>query len=32
MKETINGMKRQPTELMKIYTNDVSGKGLTANI
>lgn len=28
MKEAINKMKTQPTEWVKIFANDVSGKGL----
>ena len=28
MKETINKMKRQPTEWEKIFGNDISDKGL----
>ena len=29
-KETINRMKRQPTEKEKIFANDVTNKGLTS--
>ena len=31
-KETINNMKRQPTEWEKIFANDVSNKGLISKI
>ena len=31
-KETINKMKRQPTEWEKIFANDSSSKGLISNI
>ena len=31
-KETINKMKRQPTELKNIFTNDTSEKGLICKI
>ena len=31
-KETINKMKRQPTELNKIFTNHVTNKGLISKI
>ena len=31
-KETINKMKRQPTEWEKIFANDVTGKGLVSRI
>ena len=31
-KETINKMKRQPTEWEKIFTNDVTDKGLISKI
>ena len=32
VKETINKMKRQPTEQKKVFTNDVSDKGLISKI
>ena len=31
-KETINKMKRQPTEWEKIFANEVTDKGLTSKI
>ena len=31
-KETINKMKRQPTEWEKIFANDMTNKGLISNI
>ena len=31
-KETINEIKRQPTEWEKIFTSDISGKGLVSKI
>jgi len=31
-KETINKMKRQPTEWEKIFANDVTNKGLISKI
>ena len=31
-KETINKMKRQPTEWEKIFANDMADKGLISNI
>ena len=31
-KETINKMKRQPTEWEKIFANEVPNKGLTSKI
>ena len=31
-KETINKMKRQPTDWKKIFTNDVINKGLVSKI
>ena len=31
-KETINKMKRQPTEWEKIFANDVTNKGLVSKI
>ena len=31
-KETINKTKRQPTEWEKIFTNDISDKGLVSKI
>ena len=31
-KETINKMKRQPTEWEKIFANDVTNKGLVSRI
>ena len=31
-KETINKMKRQPTEQRKIFANDVTNKGLVSKI
>ena len=31
-KETINEMKRQPTEWEKIFANDISDKGLISKI
>ena len=31
-KETINKMKRQPTEWEKIFANDMTDKGLISNI
>ena len=31
-KETINKTKRQPTELEKIFANEVTDKGLTSKI
>jgi len=32
VKETINKMKRQPTEWEKIFANDISDKGLMSKI
>ena len=32
MKETINKMKRQPTDQEKIFTNDATDKGLISKI
>ena len=32
VKETINKMKRQPTEWEKIFANDVTDKGLASKI
>lgn len=31
-KETVNKMTRQPMEYKKIFTNDISDKGLTSKI
>ena len=31
-KETLNKMKRQPTEWEKIFANEVTGKGLVSRI
>ena len=32
MKETINKMKRQPTDWEKIFANDMTNKGLVSKI
>ena len=32
MKETINKTKRQPREWVKIFANDMTGKGLLSRI
>ena len=32
IKETINKMKRQPTEWEKVFTNDITDKGLVSKI